>query len=167
MLDIFELAAEYEGLQEIDDNEINKLNEVEIEALFKLHKLKETFKRENKLAFYKPYAFQREWIEASNTHRQRYFSAANPIGKTYGACMELASQITGLYLLLSNHFVTVLFQSQIHSLVWDVHWLKLQIPDRDSSTTLCSHGCFFGSQGKVECSSLVAFTEHIAIFVSQ
>lgn len=51
MLDIFELAAEYEGLQEIDDNEIDKLNEVEIEALFKLHKLKETFKRENKLAF--------------------------------------------------------------------------------------------------------------------
>lgn len=97
MLNIFDLAAQYEGLQEIDDNELDKLNDIEIEALFKLQQTKEKFKRENKLAFYKPYPFQREWIEASKTYRQRYLSAANRIGKTYGACMELASHITGLY----------------------------------------------------------------------
>lgn len=95
-MNIYEIAAHYEELN-VAEIDLDDLNEAEIEKLHYLVSKKEEFKRFNKLAYYKPYPFQSEWIQASNHYRQRYLSAANRIGKTYGACMELAYHITGLY----------------------------------------------------------------------
>ncbi|ELP3919281.1 terminase family protein [Escherichia coli] len=94
--DIFSLAKQYEAL-EITSSLLDNLNDEELEALYILNSKHDEFKRYNKLAFWKPYPFQLDWIRASNNYRQRYLSAANRIGKSYGACMELAAHITGLY----------------------------------------------------------------------
>lgn len=96
MASIFQLASELEQI-DVEQYNLNELDEYEIEALYKLVSKKEQFKNENKLAYWKPYDFQKQWIEASKNYHQRYLSAANRIGKTHGACFELASHITGLY----------------------------------------------------------------------
>ncbi|EPT9873086.1 terminase large subunit domain-containing protein [Escherichia coli] len=93
---IYKLADQYKGL-ELTTEQLELLNENEVEAYYKLFSKKKDFERYNKLAFWKPYPFQLDWIKASLTHRQRYLSAANRIGKTFGAAMELAVHITGLY----------------------------------------------------------------------
>ncbi|MEM0568020.1 terminase large subunit domain-containing protein [Salmonella enterica] len=93
---IFQLADFYKNL-EIKHDEIDGYTDDQKEALYKLVTKKKDFERYNKLAFFKPYPYQLEWIAASKNYRQRYLSAANRIGKTHSACMELASQITGLF----------------------------------------------------------------------
>lgn len=93
---IYKLAEQYKGL-ELTTEKLNELNENEVEAYATLFSKKRDFEKYNKLAFWQPYPFQLEWIEASKTYRQRYLSAANRIGKTYGAALELAVHITGLY----------------------------------------------------------------------
>lgn len=73
---IFQLADFYKNL-EINKDNIDDYNEDQIEALHKLVTKKKDFERKNKLAFFEPYEYQKEWIEASKTYRQRYLSAAN------------------------------------------------------------------------------------------
>lgn len=94
--DIYSLARQYDELN-VAALDLDNLEDDKIEALHKLVSKKDDFKKYNKLAYWKPYPFQEEWIKASLTYRQRYLSAANRIGKTYGACMELAAHITGYY----------------------------------------------------------------------
>lgn len=96
MASIYELAEQIESFN-LDDYKLDELDESKIEALYRIVSEQDKFKDENKLAFYKPHPFQQQWIEASKTYHQRYLSAANRLGKTYGACMELATHITGLY----------------------------------------------------------------------
>lgn len=93
---IYSLANELEKLN-VAEMDLDSLSNDEIEQLHALVSKKEEFKRFNKLAYFKPYPFQEEWIAASKSYRQRYLSAGNRLGKTYGACMELATHITGLY----------------------------------------------------------------------
>lgn len=93
---IFDIARQYESF-EITSELLESSTESEIEALYKLFDKQEEFKRFNKLAYFKPYPYQMEWIEASKNYRQRYLSAANRIGKTHTASFELAAQITGLF----------------------------------------------------------------------
>lgn len=93
---IYSLANELENLN-VAEMDLDNLSDDEIERLHKLVSLKPEFKKFNQLAYWKPYPYQLNWIEASKTYRQRYLSAANRIGKTYSACMELAIHITGLY----------------------------------------------------------------------
>lgn len=96
MLNIYDLAREFES---VDVNELNldELDEYQIETLHSLLAKKKEFERFNKLALWKPYQFQKDWIEASKIYSQRYLSAANRIGKSYGACLEMAIHLTGLY----------------------------------------------------------------------
>lgn len=94
--DIYSLARKFEELN-LAQVELDNLENDEIEALYNLVNREKEFKRYNKLAYFTPYDYQREWIRASKTYRQRYMSAGNRLGKTYGACMELASHLTGLY----------------------------------------------------------------------
>lgn len=94
--DIYSLAREYEELN-VAQIDLDNLTDAEIEKLHYLVNKEKEFKKYNKLAYWKPYPFQLEWIEASKHYRQRYLSAANRIGKTYGACMEAAVHLTGLY----------------------------------------------------------------------
>lgn len=93
---IYELARELENLK-LNELNLNELTDEEIFTYGTLAKKKKEFETYNQLALFKPYPFQLKWIEASKNYRQRYLSAANRIGKTYGACMELAIHITGLY----------------------------------------------------------------------
>lgn len=51
--------------------------------------------RENRLKDYQPYARVREWHALLN--QERALIAANQVGKTYGAAMEIAMHLTGLY----------------------------------------------------------------------
>ncbi|WEF29981.1 terminase family protein [Klebsiella aerogenes] len=96
MLDIYGLASEFNSL-DVNKIKLEELTEEQIESLHSLVSKKQEFKRQNKLAYWMPYPFQLEWIEASNKYQQRYLSAANRVGKSYAACMELAIHITGLY----------------------------------------------------------------------
>ncbi|HBV5677858.1 TPA: hypothetical protein MD163_004999 [Klebsiella aerogenes] len=95
-MNIYEIADEYEKL-DISKFNLEEMTESELENLYALVEKKKEFKRFNKLAYWKPYPFQAQWIEASKHYKQRYLSAANRIGKTYGACAELAIHLTGLY----------------------------------------------------------------------
>lgn len=94
--DIYSIADEIERFN-LDDFKIDELDENEVKALYTIISEQNKFRSENKLAFWKPYDFQKQWIEASSHYKQRYLSAANRIGKTYGACMELSAHISGLY----------------------------------------------------------------------
>ncbi|EDP9631358.1 hypothetical protein AFK16_000940 [Salmonella enterica subsp. enterica] len=76
MVNIFQLAKEYESLSNKLEN-IDRYNEDEITALYTLVKNQKEFRRKNKLAFFEPYEYQKEWIAASKHYHQRYLSAAN------------------------------------------------------------------------------------------
>jgi phage terminase large subunit-like protein len=52
---------------------------------------------ENKLQYYQPYKKQREFHNAGRKHRERLLMAANQVGKTFAAAMELAMHVTGTY----------------------------------------------------------------------
>jgi phage terminase large subunit-like protein len=52
---------------------------------------------ENRLAYYKPYPRQVEFHAAGTKHRERLLCAANQVGKTYAAAMELAAHASGQY----------------------------------------------------------------------
>ena len=52
---------------------------------------------ENKLQYYAPYKKQREFHNAGRKHRERLLMAANQVGKTFAAAMELAMHVTGSY----------------------------------------------------------------------
>jgi len=52
---------------------------------------------ENRLAYYKPYARQLQFHAAGAEHRERLLCAANQVGKTYAAAMELAAHASGQY----------------------------------------------------------------------
>lgn len=50
-----------------------------------------------KLDLFEPYEYQLKWFRSGSTCLLRYLSAANQIGKTYGAAHEFAFHATGLY----------------------------------------------------------------------
>jgi phage terminase large subunit-like protein len=52
---------------------------------------------ENRLAYYKPYAKQREFHTAGANHRERLLIAANQVGKTWAGGNESAMHATGRY----------------------------------------------------------------------
>lgn len=64
-----------------------------------LELLKEQEKREkyNRLKFFDPYDWQKEFMAASATNRQKLAMCANRVGKSYTGAAELAYHVTGLY----------------------------------------------------------------------
>ena len=54
-------------------------------------------KRYNKISFYDPYPFQKEFHDTGMGHNQRLLMCANRIGKSYSGAMELAMHLTGIY----------------------------------------------------------------------
>lgn len=52
---------------------------------------------ENRLAYYGPYAKQREFHDAGATHRERLLMAGNQLGKTIAGAAEMAMHLTGAY----------------------------------------------------------------------
>lgn len=51
----------------------------------------------NRLKAYRPYAKQREFHAAGETHRERLFMAGNQLGKTVAGAAEVAMHLTGRY----------------------------------------------------------------------
>lgn len=54
-------------------------------------------KRENKLAYFEPYAKQREFFALGLTKRERDLAAGNQLGKTEAGGFEFASHLCGIY----------------------------------------------------------------------
>lgn len=52
---------------------------------------------ENRLAYYRPYAKQRQFHAAGASHRERLLIAANQVGKTWAGANESAMHATGRY----------------------------------------------------------------------
>jgi phage terminase large subunit-like protein len=52
---------------------------------------------EDRLKYYAPYEKQRQFHDAGAKHRERLLCAANQVGKTYAAAMELAAHASGQY----------------------------------------------------------------------
>ena len=52
---------------------------------------------EDRLKYYKPYPRQAEFHAAGASYRERLLMAANQVGKTFAAAMELAAHVTGQY----------------------------------------------------------------------
>ncbi|EIK5733611.1 terminase family protein [Salmonella enterica] len=56
-----------------------------------------TIKEQWKVEGFLPYEFQQRWFDSGLNHRLRYLSAANRIGKSFGAAAEFSYHATGLY----------------------------------------------------------------------
>mgnify|MGYP003109216134 FL=1 len=54
-------------------------------------------KEENKLKYYKPYKFQKNFHDLGSEANQRLLMAANRVGKSYVGAMEIAIHLTGEY----------------------------------------------------------------------
>jgi phage terminase large subunit-like protein len=81
-------------------------------ALARLEAIKAQRAAENKLAAYRPHPRQMEFHAAGKTHRERLLMAANQVGKTLAAAMELAMHTTALYSTWWNGHV---FDRPIHA----------------------------------------------------
>lgn len=81
------LTPEY--LEMLSEDELIELNDFISE--------KEDWYRYNKLATFKPYPYQLEYYSAALSHRQRYLSCSNRIGKSYGMAAEMAQHLCGDY----------------------------------------------------------------------
>lgn len=73
---IYQLAEEFKKL-DIAKYKLDELDADEIERLYTLVNEEKKFRQYNKLAFWEPYPFQLQWIEASKHYHQRYLSAGN------------------------------------------------------------------------------------------
>lgn len=71
-------------------------NEEKVEYLELLKKLDRS-KKYNKLHYFTPYEFQKKFYDKGKDNRVRGLIAANRVGKTYSAAMEVAMHLTGLY----------------------------------------------------------------------
>ena len=52
---------------------------------------------ENRLQYYRPYKRQKEFHDAGALYRERLLCAANQVGQTFAAAMELAAHASGQY----------------------------------------------------------------------
>lgn len=87
-------AFELSDLVKLD---LSSLSQEEKAELYELLKLKDTRVKRNRLGAYSPYAKQVEFHNASATHRERLFMAANQSGKTWAGAFEVAMHLTGRY----------------------------------------------------------------------
>ena len=70
---------------------------VEDLALAALESEKQRRRRENRLAYYKPYLLQAKFHAAGLSHRERLLMAGNQLGKTLAGGFEAAMHATGRY----------------------------------------------------------------------
>lgn len=54
-------------------------------------------KTQNRLSYFRPYDWQKQFFKSGLDNKQRLLMAANRVGKTLSACYELALHLTGLY----------------------------------------------------------------------
>ena len=74
-----------------------KLTPEEKRQLAQLLSEKEKRLSENQLSLFKPYKYQKKFMNAGKDHSHRLLMAANRIGKSYSGAMEVAYHATGNY----------------------------------------------------------------------
>ena len=76
----------------LSEGQKNKAAKIaEAMRLVKLHKA------QNRLSYFEPYDWQKEFYKAGKTNKQRMWMAANRVGKTASQAAEVAYHLTGLY----------------------------------------------------------------------
>lgn len=95
--DIWQLKEELESIT-LPEN-LSDLSYEEIEKWHNFIEKRKEFRKYNKLAYWKPYPFQEEWIAASKTYRQRYLSAGNRLGKLTALAMNWLFTLQGCTLI--------------------------------------------------------------------
>lgn len=98
-MNIFQQKELYQQLNDVvqDINAISQYSTEELSELVSFLEGKPEWNRYNKLAFYSPYSYQKQWHEAAIDYRQRYLCAGNRLGKTYGMAAEMAMYLTGYF----------------------------------------------------------------------
>lgn len=67
------------------------------QQLLELLEEKERRRRTRRMGQFKSYAWQKKFYKSGRKNKQRLLMAANRVGKTYSAAMEMAYHLTGLY----------------------------------------------------------------------
>lgn len=80
-----------DGLSLSEDQKNKAAKIAEAMRLVKLHKA------QNRLSYFEPYGWQKEFYKAGKTNKQRMLMAANRVGKTASQAAEVAYHLTGLY----------------------------------------------------------------------
>jgi len=75
-----------------------------------------TRERFNKIDFYDPYPYQKNFHDTGGSANQRLLMAANRIGKSYCGAAELALHVTGLYHSYNTSLLVVLYRAVIGSI---------------------------------------------------
>lgn len=85
-MNIFQQKELYQQLDNViqDINAISQYSANELAELITFLDGKPEWNRYNKLAFYSPYSYQKQWHEAAIDYRQRYLCAGNRLGKLMG-----------------------------------------------------------------------------------
>ena len=80
-----------DGLSLSEDQKNKAAKIAEAMRVVKLHKA------QNRLSYFEPYDWQKEFYKAGKTNKQRMLMAANRVGKTASQAAEVAYHLTGLY----------------------------------------------------------------------
>ena len=80
-----------DGLSLSEDQKNKAAKIAEAVRLVKIHKA------QNRLSYFEPYNWQKEFYKAGKTNKQRMLMAANRVGKTASQAAEVAYHLTGLY----------------------------------------------------------------------
>lgn len=97
-MDVYKQREAYQKL--LNELESVDLTTLGVDALSKIKDLLEayrSFKRYNRLAFFKPYDYQRKFFRAGSEYSYRMLCCGNQMGKSYGASYEYAQHLTGMY----------------------------------------------------------------------
>ncbi len=79
----------------IDFSEYSQ-SELLAELQERLERIKE-FRKFNKIEYFEPMTYQKEFMDAGSKYKVRYLRAGNRTGKTYGTAAEFSYHLTGLY----------------------------------------------------------------------
>lgn len=68
-----------------------------LEELKRRYELVKEFEKYNKISFFEPFDYQREFMNAGKDNKVRFMRAGNRTGKTFGTAAEMSYHLTGLY----------------------------------------------------------------------
>tara|TARA_Y100000356_G_scaffold135013_1_gene146090 strand:+ start:1015 stop:2511 length:1497 start_codon:yes stop_codon:yes gene_type:complete len=74
-----------------------KKSQKKVQDLAKALQIVKQYKSQNRLEFFQPYEWQKEFYRAGKDNKQRMLMAANRVGKTASQAVEVAYHLTGLY----------------------------------------------------------------------
>lgn len=80
-----------------DSPKLTKRQKEKAEKLAHAIKLVKAHKARNRLMYWKPYGWQKDFYKAGKKNKQRMLMAANRVGKTVSQAAEVAFHLTGLY----------------------------------------------------------------------